>query len=144
MEAKISVTLRPFPVPVGVVVEPLPSKLATPPVPGSATPPLPVMLLVPLEQFSHDEINWLCGEFQRAVFRKAGLMAVPPLELCTPPAIPKKKAGDNPSKKKADIALTNLLALLTDQEGQVSISGVTDEEAEAIRDALETLENYLA
>ena len=136
MEAKISVTLRPFPVPVGVMVEPLPSKLAAPPVPGSAPPPPPAMLLVPLEQFSFDEIVWLCDEFQRAVFRKAGLPAYGVLRAGIPARAPKLP------KEMVARAVADLRALLTGQEGNICVSG-TGEDINKLRNALETLEIYL-
>ena len=74
MKTKISIELKPFSVPalVDEVVSPAPAAPALPCTPMHALEPRPCARSYLLSELSPDDLETLCDEFRREVFKKAG------------------------------------------------------------------------
>lgn len=137
MQAKVLVSLNPFPVPEFVTLAPTVRPLKAPtqaPAPGWAkapeVPPPAPYWQIPLADLDPETLHRLCEEFRDTVFFKADKPQPPE---ASPPLV---------DIAPALAALDKLRAALCDPEGAVCVAG-EDEDREAIAEALDSLATFV-
>lgn len=127
MQAKILVSLNPFPVPEYVTLAPKPKAPSQPPAPVIYYP-------IALEDLDGETLHRLCEEFRDTVFFRAG-------KPQPPDAMP--VAPDPVDFTPGIQALGTLRAILCDPEGVPYLPGA-DADREELADALDKLARFVS